>query len=545
MKFLFSYILKLKDTHDLDDYFGTLLDFEVPEHRLFLNDFKQRLSSKCFFKRLQDTSMLNYQIFSLPPEKSIPSDNKNNVSKKKSSNSKTSRKSEERVDEQPPPPAQQSTGATKKKNKFVNLYSNDGESLHVIMLKGRHHCDCQASKHKLVNNCMKCGRIVCEQEGSGPCLYCGSLVCSEDEVKVIESLSKKGDNLKKSLMEQQRPKGWEEALAQRNRLLEYDRTSEKRTAVIDDQSDYFKQNSVWLSDSERKKLQRLEDDLRDKKYASRLSQKVTLDFTGRQIIEEPVLTVDFEDEILKEIANSCTTTKGKKMIYNKKTDQELSDNIHPGLTGPAPIFDISVEDKNKIKKNYLGYDGIYNKVQDKEFLEMTDTKNCLSMHQPWASLLIAGIKQHEGRTWYSSHRGRLWIASTAKPVDMEEVKRLELFYRLYHKNENLEFPSQFPSGCLLGCVSVQDCLPQEEYRKKFPDGESDSPFVLICSDFQELPIRFPVKGQHKICRFFLDFFFGLILIVCFFFIIDKMDPNIHQAATKSLQRIQRIKAEDV
>lgn len=67
----------------------------------------------------------------------------------------------------------------------------------VILLKGRHRCDCQASKHKLINNCMKCGRIVCEQEGSGPCLFCGELVCSEEELKLIKSSSKKGDNLKK------------------------------------------------------------------------------------------------------------------------------------------------------------------------------------------------------------------------------------------------------------------------------------------------------------------------------------------------------------
>lgn len=32
-------------------------------------------------------------------------------------------------------------------------------------------------------------------------------------------------------------------------------------------------------------------------------------------------------------------------------------------------------------------------------------KKCMSMHQPWASLLVAGIKKHEGRSWYSSHRG--------------------------------------------------------------------------------------------------------------------------------------------
>ena len=43
---------------------------------------------------------------------------------------------------------------------------------------GRQQCECQASKHNLVNNCRNCGRVVCEQEGSGPCFFCHSLVCS-------------------------------------------------------------------------------------------------------------------------------------------------------------------------------------------------------------------------------------------------------------------------------------------------------------------------------------------------------------------------------
>lgn len=41
---------------------------------------------------------------------------------------------------------------------------------------GRHKCNCQASKHGLINNCVSCGRIVCKQEGSGPCIVCGELV---------------------------------------------------------------------------------------------------------------------------------------------------------------------------------------------------------------------------------------------------------------------------------------------------------------------------------------------------------------------------------
>ena len=41
---------------------------------------------------------------------------------------------------------------------------------------GRTQCECQALKHKLINNCTNCGRVVCEQEGAGPCLFCGKLV---------------------------------------------------------------------------------------------------------------------------------------------------------------------------------------------------------------------------------------------------------------------------------------------------------------------------------------------------------------------------------
>ena len=38
-----------------------------------------------------------------------------------------------------------------------------------------------------------------------------------------------------------------------------------------------------------------------------------------------------------------------------------------------------------------------------------DNMLCLSMHQPWASLLVYGIKRVEGRGWNTDFRGRLWI----------------------------------------------------------------------------------------------------------------------------------------
>lgn len=395
------------------------------------------------------------------------------------------------------------TGA-KRKTKFYNFYGKDGQANDSVMLKGRNKCDCQATSHNLVNNCLGCGRIVCEQEGSGACFFCGKLVCSEEEQRLINSQTKKGDNLKKSLLDTKRPKGLDEAMAQRNRLLEFDKNSERRTTVIDDESDYFKSNSVWLSEVERKKLVSLEDELRGQKHASRMSKKVTLDFAGRQVIDEPQLTKEIEDKILRQIIDATSAAT------------HFNSNLNPDMQGNAPMFDENIQSTFPKLKSSTGFDGVFSRVQDKEFQEMSDMKCCLSMHQPWASLLTAGIKMHEGRSWYTAHRGRLWIASTAKPADPEMVKQMEDFYRVHLKDKNLKMPTQYPQGVLLGCVKVTDCLPQEEYRKVYPDGESESPFVFICDDPQELPVRFPVKGEHK---------------------IYKLEQNIHSAANKTLLKI--------
>ena len=74
----------------------------------------------------------------------------------------------------------------------------------------------------MISNCLKCGRIVCEQEGSGPCLFCGNLVCTKQESERINSGSKKGEILKQQLMS----KGWEgeqKAIEHKNKLIEFDR----------------------------------------------------------------------------------------------------------------------------------------------------------------------------------------------------------------------------------------------------------------------------------------------------------------------------------
>lgn len=60
----------------------------------------------------------------------------------------------------------------------------------------------------------------------------------------------------------------------------------------------------------------------------------------------------------------------------------------------APVAVIS----NNLFKPLFGEEG-----------DKADKMICLTMHQPWASLLVYGIKRAEGRGWNTDFRGRLWI----------------------------------------------------------------------------------------------------------------------------------------
>ncbi len=97
-------------------------------------------------------------------------------------------------------------------------------------------------------------------------------------------------------------------------------------------------------------------------------------------------------------------------------EDELVDNpMLEGLQLPKPQFraeavmrDLPAPAQSKTGSLH------HNRLQDKELYDMGDTGQCMSMHQPYASLLVGGIKMHEGRAWYTPHRGRLWIAAAAK-----------------------------------------------------------------------------------------------------------------------------------
>ncbi|CAL1540526.1 unnamed protein product [Lymnaea stagnalis] len=419
----------------------------------------------------------------------------------------------------------------KKKTKYVALYSKEGQAKSVIQLPGRHICECQAAKHKLINNCIQCGRVVCEQEGAGPCVFCGALVCTPEDQTVIDRGSRKGEKLRQHLMKGGGPtvngleslskihdasrntkEGFEKALQHRDKLLEFDKNSVRRTQVIDDECDYYATDeNQWLSPEDKEKLRRREEELRLARHGSRRDRKITFDFAGRKILDaeddSAAKMYDIKDSVIQQVYFG----KGG----NKNTPQEFS-NSALGQVGLQVKKSLSCQSYfSNIQPNAGSVTKIIsNRIQDRELKEMSDDGLCLSMHQPWATLLVMSIKRHEGRTWYTAHRGRLWIASTAKNPSTDEIEAVEAIHRQIHNDFTIDFPKQYPTGSLLGCVNLEDCLSQDEYREQFPEGESASPFVFICSNPQQLIVKFPIKGKHK---------------------IYKLDQHIHQAAKKGLR----------
>ncbi|XP_057530939.1 uncharacterized protein LOC130809259 isoform X3 [Amaranthus tricolor] len=135
------------------------------------------------------------------------------------------------------------------------------------------------------------------------------------------------------------------------------------------------------------------------------------------------------------------------------------------------------------------------------------TNPCLTMHQPWASLLVYGIKRVEGRSWPAPIRGRLWIHAAGKVPEPETIKAMEDFYReIYAVNgiTDLKFPENYPTSRLLGgCVEVVGCIKCEELQswEELPEGvrlEGQSDYCWLCEQPQKLIIPFEMRGQQHV-----------------------------------------------
>ncbi|EEE60342.1 hypothetical protein OsJ_13454 [Oryza sativa Japonica Group] len=127
---------------------------------------------------------------------------------------------------------------------------------------------------------------------------------------------------------------------------------------------------------------------------------------------------------------------------------------------------------------------------------------CLTMHQPWASLLVHGIKRVEGRSWPSPLTGRLWIHAASKVPEADTIKAMEEFYREIYALDgitNITFPHHYPVSRLLGCVEVVGCVTSQELASwEHVRLEALTDFCWLCENPQKLVVPFDMRGYQGV-----------------------------------------------
>ncbi|KAF9125007.1 hypothetical protein BGX30_000650 [Mortierella sp. GBA39] len=242
----------------------------------------------------------------------------------------------------------------------------------VNATKERKPCYCLATKHKLnvfAPNCLSCGKIICALEGPGPCTYCGQQVVSIDQQQAMVLELKREKAALAKLQQQATAKrrvkattantagyasklgggmssatgaagGWMElggsdaapamtedeeleeakkaslAQAHKEKLLEFDRTSAKRSHVIDQATDFVlpgDRPNLWLTEEERQAQA-------DK--ARQNLEKVTTAASGYQ--RAKVMTID--------VVN-------RRVVVEASANQFVQEEEDDAIPEPVSMFD--------------------------------------------------------------------------------------------------------------------------------------------------------------------------------------------------------------
>jgi hypothetical protein len=102
---------------------------------------------------------------------------------------------------------------------------------------------------------------------------------------------------------------------------------------------------------------------------------------------------------------------------------------------------------------------------------------CLTVRQPWAYLIVAGLKDVEFRSWATAYRGPLLIHAAARrptPLECADYPRID--------------PARFVYSAILGVVSLVDC---EDYG----DG-----FGWVLRNPRRLERPFPCRGALSLWK---------------------------------------------
>jgi hypothetical protein len=131
----------------------------------------------------------------------------------------------------------------------------------------------------------------------------------------------------------------------------------------------------------------------------------------------------------------------------------------------------------------------------------------LSVQQPWACLILAGIKRVENRTWRTDHRGRVALHASRLAVrswsDVFAVDGPPVAFgdEVAFEDDGTVLPalSALPVGAIVGTVEVYDCLDVDDLPAELDlDPMAEGPWCWLLREPRALAVPFACKGHLRL-----------------------------------------------
>lgn len=109
----------------------------------------------------------------------------------------------------------------------------------------------------------------------------------------------------------------------------------------------------------------------------------------------------------------------------------------------------------------------------------------ITIKQPFASAIAAGIKEYEFRTWKTKYRGELLIHA-GKGVDKKAMKKFE------------GYGLEYPSGCIIAKVNLTDCIKVDDEFRMVLHEKNSSVYSSIVKHTEWEGYAFKLEDVEKI-----------------------------------------------
>lgn len=99
--------------------------------------------------------------------------------------------------------------------------------------------------------------------------------------------------------------------------------------------------------------------------------------------------------------------------------------------------------------------------------EIFEANKALSVKQPWAYLICAGIKDVENRTWATKYRGRVYIHASAKSVGQYFSEGVFTADQLNYliQSKKIDLIEKVQLSAIIGHVDIVNCISKARNGK--------------------------------------------------------------------------------